>query len=91
MATKRDIVREVSEKCKLTQTEVKEVVQMSFDAILAALVRGEKVELRNFGVFVVKERAERRARNPRTGEQVFVPKKKVVAFKPGRMMEARIR
>ena len=91
MATKRDIIKEVSEKCKLTQTEVKDIVQAAFDSIVASLVSGEKVEIRNFGVFVVKERAQRRARNPRTGEEVVVPPKKVVVFKPGRLMEARIR
>ena len=91
MATKKDLVREVSEKSNLTQTEVKNVIQMTFDSVLSALVRGDKVELRNFGVFVIKERAERRARNPRTGEEVVVPKKKVVIFRPGRMMEARIK
>lgn len=91
MATKKDIVRDVADRSELTQTQVKDVVQLTFDTILAALVRGEKVELRNFGVFGVKERAERRARNPRTGEQVMVPKKKVVIFKPGRQMETRVK
>lgn len=91
MATKKDIVKEVSENSNLTQTEVKEAFQLALNAILAALVRGEKVELRNFGVFMVKQRAERRARNPRTGEEVIVPKKKVVTFKPGRMMDTRVR
>ena len=91
MATKKDIVKEVSEKSQITQTEVKQIIQMTFDAVLAALVRGDKVELRNFGVFIVRNRAERRARNPRTGEEVIVPKKKVVIFKPGRMMDARVK
>ena len=91
MATKRDIVKEVAESSSLTQSEIKDIVQRTFDAIMAALVRGEKVELRNFGVFSVKERAERHARNPRTGEEVIVPKKKVVTFKPGRMMDIRIK
>jgi len=91
VATKRDIIKEVSEKCELTQTEVKDIVQAAFDSIVASLVSGEKVEIRNFGVFIVKDRAQRRARNPRTGEEVVVPPKKVVVFKPGRLMEARIR
>ena len=91
MATKKDLVREVSGKSKLTQAEVKNVIQLTFDSVLSALVRGEKVELRNFGVFQVKDRAQRRARNPRTGEEVIVPRKKVAVFKPGRMMEARIK
>jgi len=91
VATKKDIVKEVAEHTKLTQTEVKNIIQLSFDSILSALIRGDKVELRNFGVFLVRERAERRARNPRTGEEVVVPKKKVVVFKPGRVMEARVK
>ena len=91
MSTKKEIVKEVSEQANLTQTEVKSIIQTTFDVILAALVRGEKVELRNFGVFMVKDRAERRARNPRTGEEVIVPKKRVVIFRPGRMMDTRIK
>jgi nucleoid DNA-binding protein len=91
VATKKDIIKEVSEKTALTQADVKNVIQLTFDSVLAAFVRGEKVELRNFGVFLVKERAERRARNPRIGEEVTVPRKKVVAFKPGRLMEARVK
>jgi len=91
VATKRDIVREVSEKCEVTQAEARDIVQAAFDAIVAALVSGDKVEIRNFGVFITKERAERRARNPRTGEEVIVPRRKVVVFKPGRLMEARIK
>lgn len=91
MATKKDIVKEVAEKADLTQAQVRDIIQMSLDTILATLVRGDKVELRNFGIFLVKQRAERRARNPRTGEEVMVPRKKVVVFKPGRMMDARIK
>jgi len=91
VSTKKEIVKEVSEQANLTQTEVKSIIQTTFDVILAALVRGEKVELRNFGVFMVKDRAERRARNPRTGEEVIVPKKRVVIFRPGRMMDTRIK
>jgi len=91
VATKKDIVKEVAEKADLTQAQVRDIIQMSLDTILATLVRGDKVELRNFGIFLVKQRAERRARNPRTGEEVMVPRKKVVVFKPGRMMDARIK
>jgi DNA-binding protein HU-beta/integration host factor subunit beta len=55
------------------------------------LVRERRIELRNFGVFEVKPRAARKARNPRTGEQVDVPRKHVVTFKPGKYMEAKVR
>ena len=90
--TKKDIVRTISEEVeKLTQQQTKEVVQRTFDAIIECLVRDGRIELRNFGVFEVKPRAARKARNPRTGEQVEVPRKHVVTFKPGKTMEARVR
>ena len=90
--TKKDIVRTISEEVdKLTQQQTKEVVQKTFDAIIDCLVREGRIELRNFGVFEVKPRAARKARNPRTGEQVEVPRKHVVTFKPGKHMEARVR
>lgn len=90
--TKKDIVRTISEEVdKLTQQQTKEVVQKTFDAIIECLVRDGRIELRNFGVFEVKPRAARKARNPRTGEQVEVPRKHVVTFKPGKTMEARVR
>ncbi len=89
--TKKDIVRTISEEVGLTQQQTKEIVQKTFDAIIDCLVREERIELRNFGVFEVKPRAARKARNPRTGEQVDVPRKHVVTFKPGKYMEAKVR
>ncbi len=89
--TKKDIVRTISEEVGLTQQQTKEIVQKTFDAIVDCLVREGRIELRNFGVFEVKPRAARKARNPRTGEQVEVPSKHVVTFKPGKYMEAKVR
>ncbi len=89
--TKKDIVRTISEEVGLTQQQTKEIVQKTFDAIIESLVREQRIELRNFGVFEVKPRAARKARNPRTGEQVDVPRKYVVTFKPGKNMEAKMR
>ena len=89
--TKKDIVRTISEEVGLTQQQTKEIVQKTFDAIIESLVRERRIELRNFGVFEVKPRAARKARNPRTGQQVDVPKKYVVTFKPGKHMEAMVR
>ncbi|HUG94455.1 MAG TPA: HU family DNA-binding protein [Planctomycetaceae bacterium] len=71
--------------------KTKEIVQKTFDAIVDTLVRDERIELRNFGVFEVKKRAARKARNPRTGERVDVAEKYVVTFKPGKEMEERVR
>lgn len=88
--TKKDIVRAISEARGLTQSQTKEIVQMTFDAIIEALVTHRRIELRNFGVFEVKTRAARKARNPKTGQQVMVPPKHVVSFKPGKVMEAKV-
>jgi len=89
--TKKEIVRTISEEIGLTQLQTKDIVQKTFDAIVEALVRERRIELRNFGVFEVKQRAARKARNPRTGDKVLVPEKFVVTFKPGKEMEARVR
>ena len=89
--TKKEIVKTISEEIGLTQLKTKEIVQKTFDAIVNTLVEDKRIELRNFGVFEVKQRAARKARNPRTGEKVFVPEKFVVTFKPGKEMEERVR
>lgn len=89
--TKKEIVKAISEEMGLTQLKTKEIVQKTFDAIIETLVEDRRIELRNFGVFEVKMRAARKARNPRTGGQVEVPAKFVVTFKPGKEMEEKVR
>lgn len=89
--TKKEIVKTISEEIGLTQLKTKEIVQKTFDAIVETLVEDGRIELRNFGVFEVKRRAARKARNPRTGDKVDVPEKYVVTFKPGKEMEERVR
>ena len=89
--TKKEIVKTISEEIGLTQLKTKEIVQKTFDAIVDTLVGEGRIELRNFGVFEVKKRAARKARNPRTGQRVDVPEKFVVTFKPGKEMEEKVR
>lgn len=89
--TKKEIVKRISEDIQLTQLKTKDIVQRTLDAIIATLVTEGRIELRNFGVFEVKRRKPRKARNPRTGEKVFVPAKNVVTFKPGKEMEELVR
>jgi nucleoid DNA-binding protein len=89
--TKKEIVRKISEDIGLTQLKTKDIVQRTLDAIIHTLVSEGRIELRNFGVFEVKRRAPRKARNPRTGDKVFVPSKNVVTFKPGKEMEELVR
>lgn len=89
--TKKDIVIKIANESGIKQIDVKKVVQMTFDAIIDALAKGEKIELRNFGVFKTKSRKGRMGRNPRTGQQVPVQPKKVAVFKPGLIMKAKVR
>ena len=89
--TKKEIVKTISDRIGLTQLKTKEIVQKTFEAIIETLVEEKRIELRNFGVFEVKKRAARKARNPRSGERVDVPEKFVVTFKPGKEMEEQVR
>ena len=89
--TKKDIILKITDATGLKQIDVKKVVQKTFDCIIEALQRGEKIELRNFGVFKIKERKSRIGRNPRTGQTVNVPPRKVVVFKPGLEMKLKIK
>jgi nucleoid DNA-binding protein len=89
--TKKEIVKTISDQIGLTQLKTKEIVQKTFDAIVDTLVEEKRIELRNFGVFEVRKRAARKARNPKTGARVDVDEKYVVTFKPGKEMEERVR
>lgn len=89
--TKKEIVKQISERANLTQLKTKEIVQWTFDAIIETLATEGRIELRNFGVFEVRERKARKARNPRTGEPVEVEPKNVVTFQPGKEMEERVK
>jgi nucleoid DNA-binding protein len=90
--TKKEIVKQIADSIEgMTQLKAKDIVQKTFQAIIDTLISEGRIELRNFGVFEVKERKARKARNPRTGEKVDVPPKFVVTFKPGKEMEERVR
>ncbi len=89
--TKKEIVKQIADRIGETQLKTKEIVQQTFDAIVETLLEDGRIELRNFGVFEVKRRKARKARNPRTGAKVHVPPKNVVTFKPGKIMEEKVR
>jgi DNA-binding protein HU-beta/integration host factor subunit beta len=88
--TKKDLAKAISSELNLPAVVVLQAVQLTLDGITRALVEEGRIELRNFGVFAVRKRRARKARNPRTGERVKVPAKLVVSFKPGREMEAQV-
>lgn len=89
--TKKEIVKQISDEIGMTQLKTKDIVQRTLNAIIQTLVTEGRIELRNFGVFEVKRRKPRKARNPRTGAKVSVPSKNVVTFKPGKEMEELVR
>jgi nucleoid DNA-binding protein len=89
--TKKDIALKVADATGIKQIVVKKVLEGIFDCIVESLLRDEKIELRNFGVFKVKTRRPRIGRNPRTGQVVPVPTRKVVVFKPGLEMKQKIK
>jgi integration host factor subunit beta len=89
--TKKEIVKMISERVDETQLKTKEIVQLTFDLIIETLAKEGRIELRNFGVFEVRRRKARRARNPRTNQPVEVGAKNVVTFQPGKEMEELIK
>lgn len=89
--TKKDIVLNIASDTGIKQIYVKQIVQKALDCITSSLVKGDTVELRNFGIFKIKSRKGRTGRNPRTGEEVPVPPKRVAIFKPGLIMKRDIR
>ena len=89
--TKSELIQKLAERNPhLFLRDVEKIVDTVFDEISKALAKGDRVELRGFGAFSVKSRDARVGRNPRTGESVDVPGKRVPYFKPGKEMRARL-
>lgn len=82
--TKADLVEIVAKEADMTKKDVEQLVEIIFDSIVSTLNNGEKIELRGFGSFRVRERNARKGRNPKTGEPVEIPAKRVAYFKPGK-------
>ena len=88
--TKKEMIRRIAVELDINQVLAGKIVQSTLDTILDALVANRKVELRNFGIFKVKKRAPRKARNPKTNEEILVPAKSVICFRPGKNVAAMI-
>ncbi|MEM8884254.1 MAG: HU family DNA-binding protein [Planctomycetota bacterium] len=88
--TKKELVSRIADRTGQTKVITKDIIQMFLDEIITELSRGNRLEFREFGVFEIKERAARKAQNPRTLEKVEVPSKRVVKFKVGRLMKERV-
>ena len=89
--TKRDMVMKIAEETGMIQQDVYKVIQKTLEMIMESLANGENVELRNFGVFELRERKQRIGRNPNKPEQVVtIPTRNVVKFKPGKIMKEKV-
>jgi len=86
--TKAELVKEVAQAADLTKKHSEVIVNVVFQSIINALHRDEKVELRGFGSFRIRQRRSRQGRNPKTGDKVPVPPKKIPYFKPGKELKA---
>ncbi|HOI17545.1 MAG TPA: integration host factor subunit alpha [Geobacteraceae bacterium] len=88
--TKSDMVEKIYEKIGFSKKESAELVEMVFDIIKSTLETGEKIKIAGFGNFVVKEKADRRGRNPQTGEEIVISARKILTFKPSQVLKASI-
>ena len=85
--TKAQLIDEVARVADLSRKHAEQIVDIFFQSIVNALERGEKIELRGFGSFRLRKREPRKGRNPKTGDKVDVPPKKVPYFKPGKELK----
>ncbi|MGI8883469.1 MAG: integration host factor subunit beta [Pyrinomonadaceae bacterium] len=85
--TKADLVERVAKEADMTKKDAEQLVEIIFDSIIASLNKGEKIELRGFGSFRVRQRNARKGRNPKTGDSVDIPAKRVAYFKPGKELK----
>jgi integration host factor subunit alpha len=88
--TKADMVEKIYEKVGFSKKESAELVEAVFDIIKGTLEKGEKIKIAGFGNFVVKEKADRRGRNPQTGEEITISARKILTFKPSQVLKSSI-
>ena len=88
--TKADIVEKIYEKVGFSKKESAELVETVFDLIKSTLEEGDKIKIAGFGNFVVKEKSDRRGRNPQTGEEITIVARKILPFKPSQVLKSAI-
>jgi DNA-binding protein HU-beta len=84
---KLDIINRLADETGIPKLKAEQAVEALFDSMKDALSRGDRIELRGFGVFIVKPRKRGVGRNPRTGEEVAIPSGKTIRFKPGKELQ----
>jgi integration host factor subunit alpha len=88
--TKADIVEKIYEKVGFSKKESAELVELVFDIVKSTLEQGDKIKIAGFGNFVVKQKADRRGRNPQTGEEITISARRILTFKPSQVLKASI-
>ncbi|MEI8356849.1 MAG: integration host factor subunit alpha [Deltaproteobacteria bacterium] len=88
--TKADMVEKIYEKIGFSKKESAELVETVFDIIKTTLEQGEKIKIAGFGNFIIKEKADRRGRNPQTGDEITISARKILTFKPSQVLKAAI-
>jgi integration host factor subunit alpha len=88
--TKADIVEKIYEKVGFSKKESAELVELVFDIVKSTLEQGDKIKIAGFGNFVVKEKSDRRGRNPQTGEEITISARRILTFKPSQVLKASI-
>lgn len=88
--TKKELVNRIADRTGVTKVVAKEIIQSFLNEIITELAEGNRLEFREFGVFESRDRAARKAQNPRTLEKVEVPAKRIVKFKVGRLMRKKV-
>lgn len=88
--TKADIVERIYDKVGFSKKESAELVEIVFDILKSTLEKGDKIKIAGFGNFVVKEKADRRGRNPQTGDEIVISARKILTFKPSQVLKASI-
>jgi len=88
--TKKEIVRQIAAELKVDQILTKKIVQRWLNSVIDVIVTDGRIELRNFGVFEVRRRAARKARNPKTNQEVMVPAKRIITFRAGKNISKKL-
>ncbi len=88
--TKRDMVESLFDEIGLNKKEARELIDIFFEELEACLANGEQIRLGGFGNFYLRDKSKRPGRNPKTGEEVPIPARRVVTFRPGQKLRARV-
>jgi len=89
--TKAELVAKIAEAAGVSKKQADRCLKAFIEAVEDALVKGERIALPGFGIFQVRERSARKGRNPRTGEEITIPARKVVVFKPAKQLREKVK